>query len=201
MSELQGECKVSITGFVSRYKRLLLVVAMLVTLALVMEFTGLREQLSLAFLRDVLQHNRVTGVLAFILIFILGNLVQLPGWIFLAAAVLALGTVLGGLVTYVAACLSCMVTFVVVRSLGGQALEQIDRPLARRILDRLDSHPVRSVALLRLLFQTMPALNYTLALTGVRLREYMIGTLIGLPLPLLLYCLFFDRIARVLHLF
>ena len=191
----------SITGFVSRYKRLLLVVAMLVTLALVMEFTGLREQLSLAFLRDVLQHNRVTGVLAFILIFILGNLVQLPGWIFLAAAVLALGTVLGGLVTYVAACLSCMVTFVVVRSLGGQALEQIDRPLARRILDRLDSHPVRSVALLRLLFQTMPALNYTLALTGVRLREYMIGTLIGLPLPLLLYCLFFDRIARVLHLF
>ncbi|EKF74323.1 hypothetical protein A11A3_08990 [Alcanivorax hongdengensis A-11-3] len=190
----------SISSFVSRYKRLLLVLAMLVLLALVMEVTGLREQLSLAFLRDLLQHNPVSGVLIFIVIFMLGNLVQLPGWIFLAAAILALGTVEGGLVTYVAACLSCLVTFVVVRGLGGQALEQIDKPLARRILDRLDSHPVRSVALLRLLFQTMPALNYTLALTGVRLREYMIGTLVGLPLPLLLYCLFFDRIARVMHL-
>ena len=59
---------------------------------------------------------------------------------------------------------------------------------------------MRSVTVLRMLFQTMPALNYTLALSGVRLRHYMIGTLLGLPLPLLVYCLFFDRIARVLQL-
>ena len=46
----------------------------------------------------------------------------------------------------------------------------------------------------------MPALNYTLALSGVRRRDYLLGSLLGLPLPLLVYCFFFDRIARVLQL-
>jgi len=54
--------------------------------------------------------------------------------------------------------------------------------------------------LLRMLFQTLPALNYTLALTGVKFRDYLIGTLLGLPLPIALYCLFFDFLARVLNL-
>jgi uncharacterized membrane protein YdjX (TVP38/TMEM64 family) len=34
----------------------------------------------------------------------------------------------------------------------------------------------------------------------VRFRNYLLGTLLGLPLPILLYCVFFDQLARVLHL-
>jgi uncharacterized membrane protein YdjX (TVP38/TMEM64 family) len=52
-----------------------------------------------------------------------------------------------------------------------------------------------------MLFQTVPALNYTLAVSGVRFRAYLAGTLLGLPLPILLYCLFFDYLARALKLF
>ena len=48
------------------------------------------------------------------------------------------------------------------------------------------------------MFQTVPALNYTLALSGVPFRAYLIGTLLGLPLPIALYCLFFDYLARTL---
>lgn len=181
-----------------RYRRLILLFSALALVLLVVEVTGLREQLSVSFLRDQLEANPVTGLLIFVLVFVIGNLIQLPGWIFLAAAIVALGTVLGGMVTYVAACLSCLTTYLLVNTLGGSALREIDNPWAQKILARLDSHPVRSVALLRLVFQTMPALNYTLALSGVRLRHYMIGTVLGLPLPLLLYCLFFDRILLLL---
>ncbi|MCG8391530.1 MAG: VTT domain-containing protein [Pseudomonadales bacterium] len=184
----------------TRYRRLIMLAMILALVLIAVELTGLREQLSLSFLRSQLEANPVTGFVVFVLVFVIGNLIQLPGWLFLAAAILALGTVMGGLATYVAACVSCLATYVLVRGLGGSALREIQSPLARRILAQLDRHPVRSVALLRLLFQTMPALNYTLALSGVRLRHYMIGTLLGLPLPLLVYCLFFDRIARVLQL-
>lgn len=190
----------SLTMSLGKYQRLLLVVAVIAFLLVTVELTGLREQFSLSVLRALLEENFVVGVVLFVLAFVLGNLIQLPGWPFLAAAILALGTLAGGVVTYLAACLSCLVTFLLVGSLGGSALREIDKPLARKILSRLDSHPVASVALLRLLFQTLPALNYTLALTGVRLRHYMLGTLLGLPLPLLVYCLFFDRIARVMGL-
>jgi uncharacterized membrane protein YdjX (TVP38/TMEM64 family) len=46
-----------------------------------------------------------------------------------------------------------------------------------------------------MLFQTLPALNYALALSGVRFRTYAAGTLLGLPLPIMAYCLFFDYLA------
>jgi len=48
------------------------------------------------------------------------------------------------------------------------------------------------------MFQTLPALNVALALSGVRFRAYLAGTLLGLPLPIALYCLFFEQIARIM---
>ncbi|MCG8906423.1 hypothetical protein [Pseudomonas sp. DP-17] len=41
-------------------------------------------------------------------------------------------------------------------------------------------------------------LNYRLALPGIGLRPYMLGTLLGLPIPLLLCCLLFERLGNVL---
>jgi uncharacterized membrane protein YdjX (TVP38/TMEM64 family) len=90
-----------------------------------------------------------------------------------------------------------MITFFLVRLVGGDSLRKLDSPLAQRILARLDAHPVRSVILLRLLFQTLPALNYALALSGIRFRPYSYGTLLGLPIPIALYCVFFDSLSRI----
>jgi len=54
--------------------------------------------------------------------------------------------------------------------------------------------------MLRIVFQSVPALNYTLALSGVRFRDYLTGTLLGLPLPIAVYCLFFDVLAKALNI-
>jgi uncharacterized membrane protein YdjX (TVP38/TMEM64 family) len=67
-------------------------------------------------------------------------------------------------------------------------------------LRQLDAHPINSILLLRMLFQTMPALNYALAMSGVKFRNYLIGTLLGLPLPIILYCWFFDYLAKTLKI-
>ena len=72
--------------------------------------------------------------------------------------------------------------------------------VAVRIFHQLDARPITSVVLLRVFFQTIPALNYALALSGIRLRHYMVGTLLGLPLPIALYCLFFDTLAHLLKI-
>lgn len=186
--------------FIRRYRQLLTVVAFLAVLLAVVEYSGLRQNLNLAFLRHQLLEHQISGLLAFVLLFSLGNLVQIPGWLFLAAAVLTLGRAGGGSATYLAACVSCAVSFLLIRLLGGDALRQLDNRIARRILARLDGHPIAGVALLRVLFQTVPALNYALALSGIRFRQYMLGTLAGLPLPIMLYCLFFDFLANALHL-
>jgi len=181
-----------------RFKRLFAVLAFLGLLLAVFQLSGLRDNLSLAFLHQKFLDNEVTGLLIFIALFALGNLVQIPGWIFLAAAVLALGEVWGGVATYLAAVVSCAFTFWLIRLLGGDALRQIKGNWARRVLAHLDARPVAGVVLLRTLLQTAPALNYALAMSGVKFRDYLIGTLLGLPLPIALYCVFFDYLARVL---
>ncbi|WP_296219426.1 VTT domain-containing protein [Pseudomonas sp. UBA2684] len=180
--------------------RLLLVILFLLGLFLVFEALGIRAQFNLDALQTLILMHPVAGLLLFILLFALGNLIQIPGWVFLAAAVLALGRVYGGLATYLAACISCAFTFVAIRALGGNALRELDNRLAQRLLAGLDRRPLASIIALRMLFQTVPALNYALALSGVRLRTYLLGTLLGLPLPIALYCLFFDYLAMLLNI-
>lgn len=183
-----------------RYRRLGAVLLFLGALLALFQLSGLRGQFSLAFLQHQLLAHQGSGLVLFVLLFSLGNLIQIPGWLFLAAAVLTLGQVWGGIVTYVAASLSCLLTFLVIRAIGGDALRAVTHPLALRILAQLDQHPVRSVLWLRMLFQTVPALNYALALSGIRFWQYALGTLLGLPLPIAAYCVFFDTIAKMLHL-
>lgn len=118
------------------YERLFTVVAFLELLFAVFQILGLRENLSLAFLHQKFLDNVISGTLIFILLFALGNLIQIPGWVFLAAAVLALGEAWGGVVTYVVAVISCAFTFWLVRLIGGDALRQVNGKWAVRLLCR-----------------------------------------------------------------
>jgi uncharacterized membrane protein YdjX (TVP38/TMEM64 family) len=160
------------------------------------EVSGLRESFTLEAVRQRFAEHQLGGFAIFTALFVLANLVHVPGGFFLAAAVLALGPLWGALTTYVAACISCTVTFVIVRALGADALRQLDHPLARRLFARLDRQPVRSIVLLRLVFHSVPALNYALALSGVKLRHYVAGTMLGLPLPIAVITMLLDTLGH-----
>lgn len=187
------------TARIGRHGRLIAVVLFLVALFAAAELSGLRSHFSLAFLRQRLDEHLAGGLAIFTLLFVLGNLIQIPGWIFLAAAVLALGRGWGGIATYLAANVSCAFTFFTIRWMGGDALRRLKGRIATRLLGELHAHPIRSIVLLRTLFQTLPALNYALALSGVGFGTYMAGTLLGLPLPIAAYCVFFDYLATFIH--
>jgi uncharacterized membrane protein YdjX (TVP38/TMEM64 family) len=183
----------------NRHFRLAAVALFLLLLWAAFTASGLREHFTVQFLHDSFEHHKLGGLALFITLFALGNLVQIPGWVFLVAAVLALGQVWGGLATYLAACVSCLLTFWFVRLIGGDALRHVGGRLGAGLFARLDAHPVQTVALLRVLFQTLPALNYVLALSGIRTRSHALGTVLGLPLPIALYCVFIHTLARWLH--
>ena len=176
--------------------RLLAAVAFVVILAAAAHLSGLRQNLNVDYLRSVFLAHPVQGALVFIALFCVGNLAHIPGLLFLLTAVLALGKLNGGLLVYVAANVSCLVTFLVFRWIGGNALQELKSPLANKLLARLHLHPVRVVTVLRMLMQTLPSLNVALALTGLKLRHYVLGNALGLPVPIVLYCLFFDALAQ-----
>jgi uncharacterized membrane protein YdjX (TVP38/TMEM64 family) len=136
------------------------------------------------------------GAVAFIALFSAGQLLRVPSTVFVAAAVAIYGLSLGAFVALLGALVSATVTFAVVRTFAGHALADVQRPVVRKLLRKIDNRPVVTVALLRLLFQTAPPLNYALAMTAVRWRDHLIGSLLGLPVPVTGMAFFFDWIVH-----
>jgi uncharacterized membrane protein YdjX (TVP38/TMEM64 family) len=174
---------------VSRWTRLLALGLFVALLLWLIDRTGLREQLTPTALRQLFAQHVVSGAVWFVLLFALANLAHIPGWPFMVAAVYALGPLGGYALTLTAAVLSCVVTFAWARWVGGTALADLGGARAQRWMGRMHRHPVKSVVMLRLMMQTLPTLNYALALTGLRFAPYLLGTLLGLPLPLAVFTL------------
>ena len=177
-------------------KKLLYILGFFLALFMIVEITGIRSQLSPEAVKSLFLENTLWGLLLFCLAYSLGNLLYVPGWIFLVGTVFALGIEWGGLASFIGAICSSIISFYLIRTLGGSPFRSLNSHWADKVFSHLDERPILSVTVLRLAFQTLPVLNYALALTDVRFRHYLVGTLLGLPLPVFLYCYFFDTIFR-----
>ncbi len=182
-----------------RWARIGALIVLLFGSYVVAEITGVSDQLSREWIQQRMESAGPWGLVLFVGIFAVGELVHVPGLIFVAAAILAYGELWGGLAGYLGALVSVAVSFLVVRGVGGQPLADVERPFLKRWLGRLERQPVRVVALLRLVLWMAPPLNYALAMSGVRFRHYLVGSALGLAPPIALVAVFFDWIfARLL---
>jgi len=172
--------------------RLLLLGLVLGAVYLAGRATGLTDVLTPQALRALFADAGATGVVAFVLVFTLGILAQLPGLLFIAVAVLVYGREMGAVVALGGAVVAASVSFVVVRRFGGNALAELESPLVRRMLAHLDDRPLRSVILLRVVFGVAPFLNCALALSSLGFRDYLIGSAIGMTLPIAVAALILD---------
>ena len=69
--------------------RLLALVAVTLGLLALAKFTGLTDELTTEKLRASLESAGAIGMIVFIAVFTLGELVHIPGWVFCFAAILA----------------------------------------------------------------------------------------------------------------
>jgi uncharacterized membrane protein YdjX (TVP38/TMEM64 family) len=143
-------------------------------------------------IRSLLAGRGLWGVVAFTALFSVGQLLRVPSFPFVAAAVAVYGRNSGILVAVLGALLSAVVSFTVVRAFAGLALADVRNPVVSYLLTKIGSRPVLTVALLRLIFQTAPVLNYALPMTAVRWRDHLCGSLLGLPAPVAVTALLFD---------
>ncbi|HEY2748091.1 MAG TPA: VTT domain-containing protein [Polyangia bacterium] len=180
----------------ARAWRLGVLAGVLVALLVVRYATSFGASLSMTRVRDLVQHAGALGVAIFFVAFAVGELLHVPGLVFVAAAVMTWGRVAGGTTAYAAAIGSVALSFVVVRAIGGQPLAELRWRWLQRILARLDQRPIVTVALLRVLLWLAPALNYALALSRVRFVDYLVGSALGLIPPIVAMTLFLDYLMR-----
>jgi uncharacterized membrane protein YdjX (TVP38/TMEM64 family) len=136
----------------------------------------------------------------FITAFTVGELLHLPGIAFVVGARIVFGPTLGLAIGYAGALTALTVSFALARGVvvAARATREPWRPRwrpLRRTFERLESSPVSSVALLRLVFFLASPLTYALAATNVRLRHHVLGTAIGIVGPVIFWNLLGAAIA------
>lgn len=174
------------------WRRLALLAGLLGALWAVGALTGWTDSLTLESVPEMVRDAGVWGVLFYIAVFSAGELIHVPGFVFVLAAMVVWGPVAGGAMAYVGGLTSLALSFVVVRTVGGKALSKVRNRWMAKALTALDDRPVRTVALLRLIFWLAPPLNYALALSNVRLRDYLLGSALGFVLPVIGIAAAFD---------
>ncbi len=166
-----------------RWVRLVALAVMVVALVVAGHLSGLTARLNVPALRASMASAGAWGPILFILAFCVGELVHVPGMIFVAAAAFAYGPVNGAAIAYLGALASVSVTFAFVRGVGGKPLATVRWAFARRLLAHLDRRPVLTIALLRLVLWISPPISYALALSGLRFRSCLVGSALGLAIP------------------
>jgi uncharacterized membrane protein YdjX (TVP38/TMEM64 family) len=167
------------------WRRLGLLAGLLIALWVVGAATGWTDSLTLESIPGLVRAAGFWGALLYIAVFAAGELIHVPGLVFMLAAMVVWGPVAGGAMAYVGGLTSLAISFAVVRTVGGKALGKVQNRWMIRALAALDDRPIRTVALLRLTFWLAPPLNYALALSNVRMRDYLVGSALGFVLPVL----------------
>ena len=147
--------------------------------------SGIADKLNKQDLRDMVLSAGHWGTLLFFFLFGVGNIIQIPGLVFVAGAILIYGYPVGTMMSFAGGLIAVSMSFWVARGIGGDPLARLKNKRAHRIIDKLKERPVRTMALLRIFMQMSPALNVALALSGVRFRDYLMGALLTMWAPIL----------------
>lgn len=180
-------------------KRLAVLVAIVVAVMLAGYFTGARAWLSEENLQRAVAAAGLWGLALFFATFTVGQLLQVPGVVFIVVARVAWGPMLGFAGAYTGAVISAALVFLFVRAVGGKPLGEITWAPARRILAGLERRPVLTIAALRAVMMLTPPLNYALALSPVRQDHHLLGSVLGLLVPVAVTVFLSEGALALLH--
>lgn len=148
--------------------------------------TGLSRFYSLDFLTQTIRNTGSFGIIFFTVIYIIGTLMNIPGMIFLFILFLIYDNFYGFSIGYISTLLAMVAHFQFTRSIAGVPFKEIKQPMIRKQLDNLVLHPIRTTVILRLLLFISPPVNYALALSPIRFRYFLLGSMIAMPVNLML---------------
>lgn len=144
---------------------------------------GLTQYLEPTRLRELVADAGPWGAVLFVAVFVASVVAQIPAFMFVVFAPALFSWLNAWLLCVFASNVAVALNFELVRRIGGQPLAEIEKPWMRRLFASLETHPVRSVALLRIVTIMFPPVTTALALTRLGARDHALGSFLGMLLP------------------
>lgn len=110
---------------------------------------------------------------------------NVPGMIFLFILFLVYDDMSGIAFGYGSTLLAMVAHFKFTRSIAGKPLGEIKQPFIRKQLSNLMHNPVKTTVILRLVLFISPPVNYALALSPLRFKHFLLGSMLAMPFNLI----------------
>ncbi len=166
--------------------RVVLLLAIMLGLLLLAKYTPIGAYFSVEKLQELIKGAGFWGLLIFFAVFLLGTLMNVPGAVFLIFAIITYGYFFGILLSYTSALSCAMINFLFARFIGGKALSEIQNKRIQKVLSKVDSHPISTLCWLRAFMLLSPVVNYTMALTNIKSKQFFIANAIAMIFPFVL---------------
>lgn len=164
--------------------RLGLLLALMLGLLALAQYPPLYAYFSVEALQGLVKGVGKWGVLLYFVVFLVGTLMSVPGAVFVVFAILTYGYLWGIIIAYSSAVGTAWINFEFARFVGGQSLSEIKNERLQRALSQVERRPVATICWLRVFLLLSPVVNYALALTSIKRRQFIWGNSIAMVLPL-----------------
>ncbi len=188
------------TMFLKLPKRFWIIGTVFMVVGLIAHFSGLKEIVSLTFLQEFAAERGSVGIALYFLLFVGGVVINIPGVVFTLAALAVYGPLVGGVVSFFAACLSTSIVFLLVkfmdRSLDSmdEQGQEFEQNWLHQKLAVLEEKPIRTIVLVRFLLYITPPANIALSLTQISFWQHFVGPALGIVPPIMVMGLGIDVI-------
>ena len=176
--------------------KIALVALLVISIWVIGYATGLSEKVTPKAVRGLIEDAGPFGYAAFIAAFMVGQLVHLPGMLFLAASVYAWGPIVGGLLASIGSVAAVSLNFFVIRQMAGTPIAELKYNWMKKVIKHLDTHPILTIAILRIPFLSSPQLSVVMAMSNVRARDHMLGSALGMMPMMFLWAQFFPYVFK-----
>jgi uncharacterized membrane protein YdjX (TVP38/TMEM64 family) len=167
--------------------KILIIILVLVAGVLIISMTPLG-----AYLADVkrvkadIESAGMWGFFIFIALFVFAALFNIPELGFLFMAYVIYDSIwVAALLNYTSGMLSAIATFYTGRLIGAGALSEIKNVRVRNLIASAENNPIKAISIMRTIMLLNPIVGYALSMTKMKPRDYIIGNLIGIAIPVL----------------
>ena len=167
--------------------RLSIIIVLIISMIVIGKFTSVGQWFDLENVTTAIRESGPWGFLMFAGLFALGSFIQIPAMLFVLAAILTYGQIEGTILGFFGVVIAMTFNYFFIRLIGGKILKEIKNRRLRKILQKLDAYPIRTIIILRLVLWASPFLNHTLAMAGVKPKDFIIGSTAGILVPVIVF--------------
>lgn len=189
-------------GLSGRYAWLGLLALLLAGAAVLWQWTPLKQYMSINMLTQLTETlaRMPFSPLVILAAYVLGGLVSVPITLMIAATGLVFGAVQGGAYALIGTAASATVTYLLGRWLGRETVRRLAGPRINGLSERLAERGLVAMVILRILpVAPFTVVNVIAGASQIGLRDYLLGTLIGMGPGIIVTVSFAHQLVQTLR--